>query len=352
MQHLDEGTIHAWLDGALPPLEAEQVAKHAAECTTCAAAVAEARGIIAGSARIVSALDDVPGGVIPGRTTRPSSGGGGAASVWRRLHLTPARAALAATVLLAVSTTLTLRFSSSPELKSDSAAITALTRAQERPAAPAPVARAVTLDSFKVPAPATKATAVRMANTVASPRPTQPVVPEERAVADAAARDTTTRVLAKTRVAAQEVAAGAAPAPPAALTASGARATTSPATALDQQADSASTFEGCYRLSADSSSGSTEMPSGLPTSFALTRPSPERRELAARRAFSLRADSIAAPPLVWRRLSTTEASVTFAGRAGGARPVSLLLTAGSPVAVASSGDRTTKVRVIRASCPR
>jgi len=80
MQHLDEGTIHAWLDGALPPLDAEQVAKHAAECASCAAAVAEARGIIAGSARIVSALDVVPGGVIPGRTTRPTSGSNTSAS--------------------------------------------------------------------------------------------------------------------------------------------------------------------------------------------------------------------------------------------------------------------------------
>src|SRR5262245_33237213 len=100
MQHLDEGTIHAWLDGALPPLEAEQVAKHASECATCGVAVAEARGIIAGSARIVSALDDVPGGVIPGRTT---GGGPKGSSAWRRLRLTPGRAALAATILLAVS---------------------------------------------------------------------------------------------------------------------------------------------------------------------------------------------------------------------------------------------------------
>src|SRR5689334_15808087 len=101
MQHLEEGTIHAWLDGALPPLEAEQVAKHAAECAACAAAVAEARGIIAGSARIVSALDEVPGGVIPnaGPAKAPVVG----VSAWRRLRLTPGRAALAATILLAVS---------------------------------------------------------------------------------------------------------------------------------------------------------------------------------------------------------------------------------------------------------
>jgi RNA polymerase sigma-70 factor (ECF subfamily) len=146
MQHLDEGTIHAWLDGALPQLDAEQVAKHAAECASCAAAVAEARGIIAGSARIVSALDDVPGGVIPGRTTRGPTG----SSAWGRLRLTPGRAALAATILLAVSTTLTLRSSSSPSIEADSG----VTADAIKPATPAaaPLARSVTLDSIKVPA--------------------------------------------------------------------------------------------------------------------------------------------------------------------------------------------------------
>jgi len=65
MQHLDEGAIHAWLDGALTPDEAAQVAEHAAACTSCAAAVAEARGLIAASSRILEALDDVPANVLP-----------------------------------------------------------------------------------------------------------------------------------------------------------------------------------------------------------------------------------------------------------------------------------------------
>ena len=67
MQHIDEGTIHAWLDAALPAAEAALVERHVSECTSCAAAVAEARGLIAASSRILNALDDVPGGVIPGR---------------------------------------------------------------------------------------------------------------------------------------------------------------------------------------------------------------------------------------------------------------------------------------------
>jgi len=65
MQHLDEGTIHAWLDGALSPEEAAKVDVHASECAQCAALVAEARGLIAASTRILNSLDDVPSGVIP-----------------------------------------------------------------------------------------------------------------------------------------------------------------------------------------------------------------------------------------------------------------------------------------------
>jgi hypothetical protein len=65
MQHLDEGTIHSWLDGALSGDEAAHVAAHVAECPECAAAVAEARGFIAGSSRILTALDNAPRGVIP-----------------------------------------------------------------------------------------------------------------------------------------------------------------------------------------------------------------------------------------------------------------------------------------------
>lgn len=65
MTHIDEGTIHAWLDSALPPDEAARVEAHVRGCEQCSAAVAEARGFIAASSRILSALDDVPGGVIP-----------------------------------------------------------------------------------------------------------------------------------------------------------------------------------------------------------------------------------------------------------------------------------------------
>ena len=70
MQHPDEGTIHTWLDGELAAEDAATLEAHVADCPQCAAAVAEARGLIAGSSRIVSSLDSVPDGVIP--TVRPT----------------------------------------------------------------------------------------------------------------------------------------------------------------------------------------------------------------------------------------------------------------------------------------
>jgi anti-sigma factor RsiW len=68
MQHPDEGTIHAWLDAALPLQDAAQLEAHLAGCPQCAAAIAEARGLIAASSRIVSSLDSVPAGIIPTAT--------------------------------------------------------------------------------------------------------------------------------------------------------------------------------------------------------------------------------------------------------------------------------------------
>ena len=79
MQHLDEGTVHAWLDGELSADEAERMAAHASECSECGALVAEARGLIAASTRILTALDDVPAGVVPSGSTvseKPTAVGG------------------------------------------------------------------------------------------------------------------------------------------------------------------------------------------------------------------------------------------------------------------------------------
>jgi hypothetical protein len=71
MNHLDEGTIHTWLDGALDARQAADVQAHVDQCAACSARVAEARGLIAASSRILNALDDVPAGVTPKRAPAP-----------------------------------------------------------------------------------------------------------------------------------------------------------------------------------------------------------------------------------------------------------------------------------------
>jgi hypothetical protein len=105
--HLDEGTIHAWLDDALDAERAGRVASHVESCPECAAAVAEARGLIAGASRVVRALDDDD--VLPaaGPAWGAASSASGGGSLWRMLRVTPARAAIAATLLVALGVTLT-----------------------------------------------------------------------------------------------------------------------------------------------------------------------------------------------------------------------------------------------------
>ncbi|HKV50554.1 MAG TPA: zf-HC2 domain-containing protein, partial [Gemmatimonadaceae bacterium] len=70
MQHLDEGTIHAWLDGALGTGRTRDAELHVAACRECAERVAEARGLIAASSRILMALDHVPADVVPAAERR------------------------------------------------------------------------------------------------------------------------------------------------------------------------------------------------------------------------------------------------------------------------------------------
>ncbi len=55
--HVSEESIHAWLDGAMDRNDSNTVAQHVRSCASCDAAVAEARGFIAASARIVNAAE-------------------------------------------------------------------------------------------------------------------------------------------------------------------------------------------------------------------------------------------------------------------------------------------------------
>src|SRR5690349_14019953 len=46
MSHVDEGTLHAYLDGELPSAERATVDAHLAQCATCRATLAEERALL------------------------------------------------------------------------------------------------------------------------------------------------------------------------------------------------------------------------------------------------------------------------------------------------------------------
>ena len=102
--HVDEGTIHAWLDGQLDDEQSARLQAHIARCGACAAHVAEARGLIAGASRVVGMLDEKPSPMVRPAPT-PTSGTD--LSVWRLLRVTPARASIAAMLVVAVGIALT-----------------------------------------------------------------------------------------------------------------------------------------------------------------------------------------------------------------------------------------------------
>jgi anti-sigma factor RsiW len=55
MSHVDDGTLHAYLDGELSALEAVRVEAHADECPACRARLADARGLIARASELLEA---------------------------------------------------------------------------------------------------------------------------------------------------------------------------------------------------------------------------------------------------------------------------------------------------------
>jgi hypothetical protein len=201
MPHPDEGTIHAWLDGALPDADATAVEAHVSECASCREAVAEARGLIAAASRVVSALDVVPGGVLP--ETRPTATPAPA----RRARWAgwPLRAA-AAVLLVAGGTAVVLRERGVTVLGESGAAATMTAAREAEPAAVPPAAPS----NAPTPAPAPSAAAAPSTAAPSTAAPSQRARAERRRVAD------TVRELAPLpqRAPRQELAAAPAPEPP------------------------------------------------------------------------------------------------------------------------------------------
>lgn len=112
----DDGMIHEWLDGQLEAATSSQLEALVQRSPEFAARVAEARGFMAASSRILSALDDVPAAVLP-RVDTPAADTGVRSIVsarTRRRTFTWQRWASAAAVLL-VAVTGTMLWQRTPE---------------------------------------------------------------------------------------------------------------------------------------------------------------------------------------------------------------------------------------------
>ena len=91
MPHLEEGQIHALLDGELDSAEVREIDQHLATCEECIQRVEEARGLLGESDQLITMLDT---------PTRETRGGTAPAPLVRRLSLYT-RLAWAASIILA-----------------------------------------------------------------------------------------------------------------------------------------------------------------------------------------------------------------------------------------------------------
>jgi hypothetical protein len=78
MSHVDEGTLHALLDGELAPAEVLEVQTHFATCPACSSRLDDARKLLAETERLVTALETAtprgtaaPEATVPARTASP-----------------------------------------------------------------------------------------------------------------------------------------------------------------------------------------------------------------------------------------------------------------------------------------
>ncbi len=401
MQHLDEGTIHAWLDGELSADDAERAARHVAECAECGALVVEARGVMAGATRIVSALDAGPVGVIP-RTQR---GAQPKRRSWYRFALTPARMSIAATILVAAGVTLTVQrarvgrdgvdasrmidspipaaMAAAPAARTDSmTVIPAAPKAAPAPPNDGPQAHKTQNSPLGAPKPFTAARTVDAGAGLAD----KERAPEAKArVADSIERAAPAAAPAPPSVS-TSIAMAALPArldsvrakDEGARAAAGGNQLTQVTTSGDRDALSKSeaSSQNCYRLDIDS----TEWRHALPSAFALGGPAVSAgraggaiggagsfREPAANAQSAMRAVMVAPGNAVhavtatgsvdslvvgdWRPAGPALVSVHFSAVAK-QKPVTLVLATNGSTAQLISGERTDSVRFVRMTCAR
>jgi hypothetical protein len=389
MQHLDEGTIHAWLDGELPAEEAEGVVRHVGECAECGALVAEARGVMAGASRIVAALDAGPAGAVPrAQRTRASR------RPWYRFALTPARMSIAATIIVAAGVTLTVRrVSTDSDFNSSAKTVVAPAASKTAPPAspasapastasdslataglpaPANAPKPVTLPSPAAPAP-TAASAVAV---VGQMSPSAAKVEQKTeldgakgaAVKDAAANATvdSARGLAQPALEAQRaVAAGMA-------RGGGQFKEVAAANTRDATTANGLVLDDCYHFEIDSTDWSGLLPSAIALSAGSAAPAPAAGGAGAQAAasaprFANRTMVVAAenPVHAVTPNGRVDSLVVGGWKASGPQLVSvhllanerrkavtLLLTPTGSTAQVISNNRIDSVRVVRTTCPR
>ncbi len=343
MQHPDEGTIHAWLDDALSESERAEFERHVVSCAECSALVAEARGMIAGSSRIISALDAVPGGVIP----RPAPAQ--SLSLWRLLRVTPARAAIAASLLVAASAVVAKRHDT-PDKMVPRAPVVAVAP-QQAAAPPAPAAQ-VTPAPLAVPKPTQPVREVAVAPTASPPAQSPTLSPVEPTALSPAQRVAQPAAQpAEIATARKAVASSAADVNAAA---SGAvqrnfSARKEMQTVAGFAGDAvANDFAGCYQVVPDSA----RPPWLIPDRFAL-QPATANRvgPQGTVRAVTPegRVDSLLAGSS-WSVITPTLASVSFASINGPQRMTLELAQARSVTAVIATGEERHRIAISRPKC--
>jgi hypothetical protein len=72
MSHVDEGTLHAYLDGELPPSERAAVESHLTQCATCRATLAEERGLLERASALLGSARPVERPAPPFEQLRPA----------------------------------------------------------------------------------------------------------------------------------------------------------------------------------------------------------------------------------------------------------------------------------------
>src|SRR5712691_428379 len=93
MSHVDEGTLHAYLDGELPAPERERVAVHIAACAECRTRLEEERALAVRARELLAHVAPPARAPVAPRARRP-------ARAWRSVRL-PLPLAWAATVTIA-----------------------------------------------------------------------------------------------------------------------------------------------------------------------------------------------------------------------------------------------------------